>query len=397
MANHFTITAKPVSARCNLQCTYCYYSGRQKFNINSRSPNMSVAILEQFIKQYIESQDTNPVYFIWHGGEPVLTGLDFYKQVLRLQMRYANDKKIINCLQTNGTLLNKDFCSFLGRNGFLVGMSIDGPKNLHDSYRKYKNGRSSFAELQKALRLLKQYKIEFNVLTTVNFTNSSYPLDIYHFLKESGCFYFQFLPVVERLLPGSSESDTWLVPPFYKDRTVLAPWSVNPEKYGEFLCTIFDEWRRQDVGRVFIQLFDATLSNWAGENPGLCLFSKTCGNSLVIEYNGDIYSCDHFVYPEYLLGNLSVTHLNALIETEQQKQFGYLKHSGLNKKCMECNYLFACWGECPKNRFVVNGSDEATNYLCKAYYGFFSYAGPYMNFMANEIRNKRSPANVMDL
>jgi uncharacterized protein len=393
----FQVMAKPISSTCNLNCTYCYYLEKEKLYKGAGSYRMNDVVLESFIKQYIEAQETPVVSFIWQGGEPTLKGVDFYRRAVELQKKYANGRKIENALQTNGTLLNDEWCEFLKENNFLVGISIDGPQEIHDLHRPTKAGSSSFDKVIKGIELLKKHKIEFNTLTVVNSNSSKYPLEIYRFLKEIGSTYIQFLPVVERKAQREDDIDLLsLVSPAYKEKTKVTDWSVRPADYGNFLIIIFNEWVRNDVGRYFVQLFDVTLANWVGEHPGLCVFAETCGDALVIEHNGDVYSCDHFVYPEYSLGNINQTSLKSLARSETQKAFGQSKLSGLPNYCIRCEYRFACHGECPKHRFDTTPDGEpGLNYLCKAYKMFFSHVHPYMQYMGDELAAQRPPSNVM--
>jgi len=392
----FQVMAKPISSTCNLNCTYCYYLEKEKLYAKTGSYRMNDAVLESFIKQYIEAQEIPVVTFVWQGGEPTLKGIEFYRRAVELQKKYANGRKIENALQTNGTLLNDEWCSFLKENSFLVGISIDGPRKIHDLHRPTKAGTSSYDKVIKGIELLKKHKIEFNTLTVVNSNSSQYPLEIYRFLKDLGSTYIQFLPVVERRAEKREANILSLISPDYKEEAHVTEWSVKPAAYGKFLITIFDEWVRNDVGRYFVQLFDVTLANWVGEDPGLCVFNETCGDALVMEHNGDIYSCDHFVYPEHSLGNLMETPLISLAKSAKQYVFGRNKLTSLPNYCIQCEYRFACHGECPKHRFATTPDGEpGLNYLCQAYKMFFSYVHPYMQFMGDELAQKRPPSNVM--
>ena len=392
----FQVMAKPISSTCNLNCTYCYYLEKEKLYANTGSYRMNDAVLELFIKQYIEAQEIPVVTFVWQGGEPTLKGIEFYRTAVELQKKYANGRKIENSLQTNGTLLNDEWCAFLKENSFLVGISIDGPREIHDLHRPTKAGTSSFDKVIKGIELLKKHKIEFNTLTVVNSNSSQYPLEIYRFLKDLGSMYIQFLPVVERRAEKREANILSLISPDYKEEAHVTEWSVKPAAYGKFLITIFDEWVCNDVGRYFVQLFDVTLANWVGEDPGLCVFKETCGDALVIEHNGDVYSCDHFVYPEYVLGNIKDTSLKSLAKSTSQHAFGRSKLTSLPNYCIQCEYRFACHGECPKHRFAITPDGEpGLNYLCQAYKMFFLYVHPYMQFMGDELAKQKPPSNVM--
>lgn len=367
------VMAKPVGSACNLRCRYCYYLDKPRHT-------MSDELLDEFIRQYIELQTTDSVLFTWHGGEPTLCGLDFYRKVVRLQRQYAGGRHIDNALQTNGTLLTDDWCRFLRDEGWLVGVSIDGPEHLHDAYRLDAAGAPTHAQVLKGIARLKQFDVEWNAMATVNQATALEPEAFYHFFKEIGCHYLQFTPVVER------------------EHGEVAPYSVTPDAWGSFLCTLFDEWVRCDVGEVFVQIFDATLAGWIGEEPGVCTMARTCGHAAAIDADGSVYSCDHFVFPENLLGNIRQTPLLALLQSQRQQAFGRSKQYALSRKCKGCQWLFACHGECLRNRFVVGADgDEHQNYLCEGYRRYFSYVAPAMDFMRGELLAGRPPANVMHL
>lgn len=383
--------AKPAGSACNLACEYCYYLEKKKYYSGDKRHFMSDAMLENFIRQYIESQTTDSVQFTWHGGEALLRSLDFYKKALDLQKKYAGGRKIENSLQTNGLLLNDEWCRFLKQNGWLVGLSIDGPQRFHDEYRRSADDRPSFLKVMKAVQLLNRHHVDWNAMAVVNDYNADYPLEFYRFFKNIGCRYIQFTPIVERI---NSEGDLLSA----DDKGDLVEFSVTPQQWGNFLCTVFDEWVRYDVGSYFIQIFDATLANWAGVMPGLCTMAQTCGHAGVIEYNGDVYSCDHFVFPDYKLGNISETPLAEMMYSDRQLKFGTAKRDSLPRQCRECRWLFACNGECPKNRFARTADGEpGLNYLCAGYRQYFEHVAPYMDFMKNELINQRPPANVMKM
>lgn len=391
IGRQFGITAKPIGAKCNLRCEYCYYL--EKKNLYPvGSSQMSDELLERFIKEYIEAQPVSDVVFVWHGGESLLRPLPFYKKVLKLQKQYGKGKNIINTLQTNATLLNSEWCEFFKANDWLIGVSIDGPEFIHNRFRKNMNMKGSFGEVMKGIERLNKHGVEWNVLATVNSLNVNYPVETYNFLKSLGTRFIQFTPVVERfeesgkLLSGSDNG------------IKVAEFSVTPEKWGDFLCKLYDEWVKNDVGEIFVQLFDATLANWMGVTPGVCTMARTCGNALAIEYNGDVYSCDHFVFPKYKLGNLKDKHLVEMVMDEKQQKFGFDKAQSLPSRCKQCEYLFACNGECPRNRFMVTPEGESGwNYLCAGYKKFFEYVADDMDFMCNELENERPPSNIMKL
>lgn len=393
----FSVMLKPIGPVCNLNCTYCYYLEKKNLYQDVRNFRMNDELLEEYIKQYIESQQVPVVSFIWQGGEPTLMGVDFYKRALELQNKYANGKRIENIFQTNGTLLTDEYCRLFSENDFLIGVSIDGPEKLHDLHRKTNSNRGSFARVMKGIELLHKHKVEFNTMSVVNREIAYHPLEVYHFLKNIGSGFMQFIPIVERIANKPTADNIKLVAPIFGNDASVSEWSVEPLAYGKFLCSIFDEWVRKDVGKYFVQIFDVTLANWAGERPGLCVFTETCGDALVMEHNGDLYNCDHFVYPEYYLGNILKTPLREMANSEKQKLFGRNKRDKLPRYCFECEYRFACHGECPKHRFMTTpDGQEGLNYLCPAYKLFFSHVHPYMQYMADELKAKRAPANVMD-
>lgn len=390
------VMLKPVGSLCNLSCKYCYYLEKSNLYNGDDSARFTLSdeLLEKFIEQYINSQTQPQILFTWHGGEPLMRPLSFYKKALQLQKKYAHGRAINNCIQTNGTLLTDEWCKFLKENNWLVGISIDGPQEFHDEYRRNKQGLPSFVKVMQGINLLKKYGVEWNAMAVVNDFNADYPLDFYHFFKSIDCHYLQFTPIVERIF--SHEDGRYLASPMESGKGQPADFSVTPEQFGNFVCTIFDEWVRHDVGTVFVQLFDSTLANWVGEAPGVCTMAETCGHAAVMEYNGDVYSCDHFVFPEYKLGNIRVNTLTEMMYGERQKKFGMAKKLSLPRQCKECEFLFACHGGCPKDRFASTDDGEpGLNYLCKGYYQFFKHVAPYMDYMKNELKNQRPPANVM--
>lgn len=384
---------KPVGSVCNLACDYCYYLEKAKLYPSMKNPVLSEELLEKFIKEYIECQTVSEILFTWHGGETLMRPVSFYRKALELQRKYGRGRQIDNCIQTNGTLLTDDWCLFFKENNFLVGISIDGPQEFHDEYRRNKQGLPSFYKVMKGIELLKKHQVEYNAMAVVNDYNVDYPLEFYHFFKEIDCRYIQFTPIVERIHRGGD-----LAPPENReDELTPAPFSVDAEKWGNFLCTIFDEWVRTDVGTYYIQLFDATLANWVREQPGICTLAKTCGHAGVMEFNGDVYACDHYVFPEYKLGNIYTRSITEMMYSPQQIQFGNAKQTSLPNQCKECKFLFVCNGECPKNRFLYTADGEyGLNYLCAGYKRFFAHVEPYMDFMKKELMARRAPANVME-
>lgn len=388
------VMTKPVGAVCNLACAYCYYLEKANLYKDTSKHVMSDELLEKFIREYIGSQTMHEVLFTWHGGETLMRPLSFYRKVVELQRQYAGGHAIDNCIQTNGTLLTDEWCEFFKENNWLVGISIDGPQEFHDEYRKNRSGRPSFAKVMQGIRLLNKHGVEWNAMAVVNDYNADYPLEFYHFFKEIGCRYIQFAPIVERL--SKHEDGRYLATPLQPGEQ-LADFSVSPEQWGNFLCTLFDEWVRNDVGQIFIQLFDSTLANWVGEQPGVCSMAKTCGHAGVMEFNGDVYACDHYVFPEFKLGNIYQQTLVEMMYSERQMEFGQMKQKSLPAQCRACEFLFACNGECPKNRFATTASGEpGLNYLCKGYYRFFKHVAPYMDYMKKELLAERAPANIME-
>lgn len=393
---------KPIGPLCNLDCKYCFYLEKEALFPSNENFRMSDEVLESYIRGYIESQNTPEVGFAWQGGEPTLMGVPFFEKVVALQQQYAGGKVITNALQTNGTLLDDRWGEFLSKNSFLIGLSIDGPRELHDTYRVDKRQQPTFDKVIAGLEVLKKHKVEFNTLTVVNRKNSQHPLKVYRFLKEIGSGFIQFIPLVER------KADTHFnphalelaMPPQIEDASEaecpVTSWSVRAEDYGRFLVAIFEDWVRKDVGNVFVQLFDVALGNWMGMGGGLCVFSEKCGKALALEHNGDLYSCDHYVYPQYKLGNLMNQSLGEMVASEFQRNFGEEKSTTLPKYCRECSVRFACHGECPKHRFIKTpDGEDGLNYLCPAYKIFFQHIDPYMRTMADLLNSQRPAAQIM--
>ena len=388
------VMLKPAGAHCNLACKYCYYLEKNKLYPTAQRHLMSDEMLEQFTREYIEAQTMNQVLFTWHGGEPLLRSIDFYRKALSLQQKYAGGRRIDNVIQTNGTLLTDEWCEFFAQNHWLVGISIDGPQPDHDHYRLTAAGKPSWKNVMQGIKLLKKHGVEWNAMAVVNAYNANHPLEFYRFFKENGCQFLQFTPIVERLT--RHEDGRTLASLADKDEISLSEASVAPEQWGYFLCAIFDEWVRKDVGKIFVEIFDCTLANWMGISPGICAYSKECGHAGVMEHNGDVYSCDHFVFPEYKLGNIRDHSLIDMLYGEQQQEFSRLKHSSLPRQCKECDMEFACHGECPKNRFMKDKyGDSGLNYLCPGYYHYYQHVAPYMDYMKQELMSQRPPSNIM--
>jgi uncharacterized protein len=388
------VMLKPAGAHCNLACKYCYYLEKNKLYPTAQRHLMSDEMLEQFTREYIEAQTMNQVLFTWHGGEPLLRSIDFYRKALSLQQKYAGGRRIDNVIQTNGTLLTDEWCEFFAQNHWLVGISIDGQQPDHDHYRLTAAGKPSWKKVMQGIKLLKKHGVEWNAMAVVNAYNANHPLEFYRFFKENGCQFLQFTPIVERLT--RHEDGRTLASLADKNEIPLSEASVTPEQWGYFLCAIFDEWVRKDVGKIFVEIFDCTLANWMGISPGICAYSKECGHAGVMEHNGDVYSCDHFVFPEYKLGNIRDHSLIDMLYGEQQQEFSRLKHSSLPRQCKECDMEFACHGECPKNRFMKDKyGDSGLNYLCLGYYHYYQHVAPYMDYMKQELMAQRPPSNIM--
>lgn len=382
------VMPKPVGSACNLACEYCYYLEKKGYYPDARKQLMSEATLEEYIKQYIEAQTVPEVMFTWHGGEATMRPVEFYRKAMELQKKYAGGRRIENCLQTNGTLLTDEWCIFLKENNWLVGISIDGPEEFHNEYRRTSGGKATYMNVMRGIKMLQRHGVEWNALAVVNDYNADYPVEFYRFFKDMGCRFIQFTPVVERIASNNMLADV-------ATAGEMASFSVTPEQWGKFLIGVFDEWVKEDVGKIFVQIFDATLANWVGEQPGVCTLAKHCGHAAAMEWNGDVYSCDHFVFPAYKLGNIHEKHLIEMMSSEQQQRFGAIKQGALPGQCRQCRWLFACNGECPRNRFAVTAAGEpGLNYLCEGYRMYFNHVAPYMDFMAKELQAGRPPANV---
>lgn len=381
----FSTMCKPVGSRCNLSCDYCYYLEKE----TSALPKMKPEILENFIQQYISSQSTPSVQFVWHGGEPTLLGIEYFKQIINLQQKHANNRSIQNVLQTNGTLLDDAWGNFLHDNNFLVGISIDGKQHNHDHFRLNLNKNSTFDKTLNGIKILQKHQVDFNTLSVVNSYNAGLAAETYHFLKSLGVEYMQFTPVVERtrgnLLAGWDHS-----------KQDVTSYSVSPEDYGRFLCELFDEWAIADIGKVFIPTFDSILANIMGMPPALCVHAETCGHASVLSQNGDLYSCDHFVFKDFYLGNIMQNSLLKMMYSPQQIAFGQAKKKLNPQKCFQCKFWELCFGECPRNRFTfTNDGEQNLNYLCKGLFKFFEHSFPFFEMMAEKLQKKLPPAEIM--
>jgi len=382
----FHVMVKPRGPVCNLNCSYCYYLSKERLYPGSDF-RMQDEVLESFTRQYIEAQRVPEVTFGWQGGEPLLMGIDFFQRAVELQARYRRPgMRLINSIQTNGVLLDDAWCQFFHRHEFLVGLSLDGPREVHDAYRRDKGGAPTFDRVMRGLALLQKHQVEFNILTTVHAANAGRPLEVYRFFRdEVGTQFIQFIPIVQR------QNETG-----FQEGTEVTDRSVTGRQYGDFLIAVFDEWVRHDVGRVFVQIFDVALAAWMGQRPGLCVFEETCGLGLAMEHNGDLYACDHFVEPRYRLGNIQETPLAELVASEKQRQFGLSKRDDLPRVCRACEVRFICNGACPKNRVrATSDGGRRLNLLCESYKAFFTHIDRPMRMMVEELRARRPPANVM--
>lgn len=382
----FHVMAKPRGPVCNLECAYCYYLSKQRLYPDSDF-RMSEEVLESYTRQYLAAQPYPEVTFTWQGGEPLLMGIDFFRGAIEFQQRYRRPgQRVRNSIQTNGLLLDEAWCAFLAERDFLVGISIDGPAHLHDVYRVDRQGNPTFERVREGLERLRDHQVEHNALVCVHAANAPHPLQVYRTLRDDlGIRFLQFIPIVERV------NETG-----FQEGREVAERSVTGELWGSFLIAVFDEWVRRDVGEVFVQIFDVTLASWLGMRAGLCVFEETCGRALALEHNGDLYACDHFVEPRWLLGNLMETPLRELVRSERLSKFGEAKRDGLPRMCRDCSYLFACCGGCPKNRVLTTPEGEmGLNWLCEGYKTFFGHVDPAMRFMARELRAGRPPAGVM--
>ena len=387
------VTAKAAGPRCNLRCEYCYYLEKNILTGN-RERLMSDSMLEEFIRSYISAQQTPDILFTWHGGEPLLRTLDFYKRAVRLQRFYGTGRRICNILQTNGTMLTPEWCEFLRDEHWLVGISIDGTQEMHDAYREDSRGDGTWHRVMKGIGLLKEYDVEWNAMVAVHHTNVGHPLELYRFFRDTlQCKYIQLSPVVERL---REHSDGRHLAQVMDEQCPVAPFSVKPEEWGRFLIAIFDEWVKRDVGTTFVPVFDATLAGWLGVEPGICTYARECGHALVMEADGSVYSCDHFVFPEYYLGNIKTEGLPRLAYGDKQNAFSAFKEKSLPRQCRVCPWLKACHGECPRLRFGRTADGEpGLSYLCAGYKMYFQHVAKYMDFMSDEIMNGRDAGNVM--
>lgn len=396
--------AKPSGPDCNLNCTYCFYLEKDALFNETKTHSMSDEVLEEYVKQYCESQNTPELSFAFQGGEPTLQGVDFFRKVVEFQKKYSAGRPVQNALQTNGFLIDNEWCRFLAKEKFLVGLSLDGPRHIHDKFRVDRGGKPTFDRVMKSLKLMKAHRVDFNTLTSVTKQSASHALEIYNFLKDTGTRFMQFIPIVE-CKPTQEALDLGLklaIPSFLAEDDTddrVMPWTVPPTAYGQFLIAIFDEWVRRDVGSTFVQIFDVALNAWMGMPPPLCVFAETCGDAMVIEHNGDLYSCDHAVYPANRLGNIMETPLNDMAHCPQQEKFGNDKRDKLPDYCRkQCEFYFACHGACPLHRFLKTPTGEPNlNWLCEGYKIFFRHIDPYMQTMVRLLREQRPCADIMGM
>ena len=395
------VVAKPIGPVCNLDCEYCFYLEKQALFAQGEQYRMPENVLSSFITGYIASQPAPVVEFVWQGGEPTLLGIDFFKRVVELQKPFAKGKTITNSLQTNGTQLTDEWCLFLKRHRFMVGISLDGPQEVHDRYRKDRKGRGTFEQTMRGLRLLQKHKVEYNVLACVARETAAKPLEVYRFFREAGVEFIQFTPIVERMPdPQSAGQGLRLAAPAAlgspEGQGEVTDWSVRPEDYGDFLIAVFEEWVRNDVGRVFVMNFEWALNAWIGNPSPVCVHAKQCGRSLVIEHNGDVYACDHCVYPQYRLGNILTGTLQDMAARSLKSGFGVTKETALPRRCRECDVLAACQGGCPKHRFANTFDEEpGLHYLCEGYRKYFLHIRKYLRVMAQLLEHGQPVSLVM--
>ena len=400
LGDSFSVVIKPIGPKCNLSCRYCYYLDKDRFYPNPHRFRMSDRLLEALTRDYIGAQRNRAeITFLWQGGEPTLLGRGFFRKALEFQRRYCPPGlRISNALQTNGTLLNQRWAAFLREHDFLVGLSIDGPRRLHDRYRVTRKGAPTFDAVMRALRLLRREQVAFNTLTVVHRANARHGREVYRLLREEGVRFMQFIPLVERLGDGGGLAAPLAGPPAPNDTQTVAPWSVPAQGFGRFMCAVFDQWVRRDVGSIFVQLFDLQLGLWSGQPSTLCVHAETCGQAPALEHNGDLYACDHFVYPGHRLGNIEERTIDELARLPRQRRFGQDKRDSLPPSCRVCAFLFACNGGCPKHRFTPTPDGEpGVSYLCPSYKHFFAHAGPTMRVMAELLRAGRPPALASEI
>lgn len=396
------VLAKPIGPVCDIKCDYCFYLEKLALFGKGKNYGMPDDVLVAYIRQYVEAQPTPIVEFVWHGGEPTLLGLDFFRKVVELQRPFRGRKEIRNALQTNGMRLTDDWCAFFKANNFFIGVSLDGPKEIHDCYRKGRQGQSTFDRVMRSLRLLQKHRVDYNILACVGKETAHRPLDVYHFFKREGVEFIQFTPIIERVPDTQTQAQgLWLATPAKLDQeepnTQVTPWTVAPEKYGDFLIAIYEEWVRQDVGKIFVMNFEWALNAWIGNPSPVCIFAKQCGRAVALEHDGSIFACDHYVYPEYRLGNILHDDLAHMVEASIASGFGPHKEATLPRWCRECEVLNACWGGCPKHRFTTSPDGEpGLHYLCAGYKKLFLHIRKYLRAMTTLLENGLPVSHVMD-
>jgi len=396
------VLAKPIGPVCDIKCEYCFYLEKRALFDKDEHYRMPDDVLAAYIRQYVETQTTPVVEFVWHGGEPTLLGIDFFRKVVELQAPYRERKEIRNTLQTNAMRLDDEWCEFFKANDFFIGVSLDGPKDIHNRYRKDRHGEGTFDRVMQGVRQLQKHQVEFNALACIGRETAYRPLDVYNFFKEAGIKFIQFTPIVERLPDSLTQAlGLWLAAPAQLDRlepnTQVTPWTIEPERYGDFLIAIYEEWVRHDVGDIFVMNFEWALNAWLGEPSPVCIFSKECGRAVALEHDGSVYACDHYVYPEYRLGNLLNGNLGKMVEQSVAGGFGPHKEKTLPRCCRECDVLNACWGGCPKHRFTVSPEGEpGLHYLCAGYKKFFRHIRKYQRAMSTLLENGLPASYVME-
>ena len=395
------VLAKPIGPVCDIKCDYCFYLEKRALFGSTEQYRMSEEVLRAYIAQYIEAQPTPVVEFVWHGGEPTLLGVDFFRRVVALQQPYRDRKQIRNTLQTNGLHLDDEWCAFFKANDFFIGISLDGPQDIHDRYRKDRHGAGTFERVMRGVRLLQQHQVEFNVLACVGRETAGRPLEVYRFFRDAGIKFIQFTPIVERLPDRpTQESGLWLATPATLDRpeanTAVTPWTVEPERYGDFLIAIYEEWVRHDVGKMFVMNFEWALNAWLGNGSPVCIFARQCGRAVALEHDGSVFACDHYVYPEYRLGNVLDGNLGRMVEQSLAAGFGPHKEQSLPRWCRECDVLEACWGGCPKHRFATSPDGEpGLHYLCAGYKKFFRHIRKYLRAMTQLLEHGLPASYIM--